>query len=122
MTVKERLHHLVEALPETELETAARVLEALHATADPVAWALDNAPDNDDVNGGLTEARAEMAAGHTIPRRQIAATDRQINRLVYELYVLTDEEIGIVEGSQRSSSVRYERPQMMQSRESSGSM
>jgi hypothetical protein len=29
---------------------------------------------------------------------QITATDRQIDRLVYELYGLTDEEIAIVEG------------------------
>ena len=30
--------------------------------------------------------------------RQIAATDRQIDNLVYELYGLTEEEIKIVEG------------------------
>lgn len=30
-------------------------------------------------------------------RRQIEATDRQIDRLVYELYGLTEEEIAIVE-------------------------
>jgi len=29
---------------------------------------------------------------------QIAATDRQIDRLVYELYSLTEEEIALVEG------------------------
>jgi hypothetical protein len=29
---------------------------------------------------------------------QIAATDRQIDRLVYELYGLTEEEIKVVEG------------------------
>jgi hypothetical protein len=29
--------------------------------------------------------------------RQIEATDRQIDRLVYELYGLTEEEVGIVE-------------------------
>jgi hypothetical protein len=29
---------------------------------------------------------------------QISATDRQIDRLVYELYALTPEEIAIVEG------------------------
>ena len=32
-------------------------------------------------------------------QRQIDATDRQIDRLVYELYGLTEEEIGIVEES-----------------------
>lgn len=35
----------------------------------------------------------------TIIQRQIDATDRQIDRLVYELYGLTDEEIAIVEVS-----------------------
>jgi len=30
-------------------------------------------------------------------QRQIDASDRQIDRLVYELYELTEEEIGIVE-------------------------
>ena len=30
--------------------------------------------------------------------QQIAATDKEINALVYELYDLTDEEIKIVEG------------------------
>jgi len=34
--------------------------------------------------------------------RQIAATDREIDRLVYELYGLTDEEIAIVEEGTRS--------------------
>lgn len=32
-------------------------------------------------------------------KRQIDVTDRQINKLVYELYGLTDEEISVVEGS-----------------------
>jgi hypothetical protein len=31
-------------------------------------------------------------------QRQIAATDNQIDALVYELYGLTEEEIAIVEG------------------------
>ncbi len=30
---------------------------------------------------------------------QLAATDRQIDRLVYELYNLTEEEIALVEGT-----------------------
>jgi adenine-specific DNA-methyltransferase len=32
-------------------------------------------------------------------QRQIAATDRQIDRLVYQLYALTNEEIALVEGA-----------------------
>ncbi len=47
---------------------------------------------------------AVPAARHGNPRtnrldRQIAATDRQIDRLVYDLYGLTDEEIALVEGA-----------------------
>ena len=34
----------------------------------------------------------------TVLQRQIDATDRQIDQLVYELYELTDEEIAVVEG------------------------
>ena len=44
----------------------------------------------------LTEAKT----GHeqTLLQRQIDATDHQIDKLVYELYGLTEEEIKIVEG------------------------
>ncbi len=34
----------------------------------------------------------------TLLARQLAATDREIDKLVYELYGLTEEEIKIVEG------------------------
>jgi hypothetical protein len=34
-------------------------------------------------------------------KRQIAATDRQIDQLVYELYGLMEKEIGIVEGGEK---------------------
>jgi len=34
----------------------------------------------------------------TALQRQIAATDREIDRLVYELYGLTEAEVGVVEG------------------------
>ena len=37
----------------------------------------------------------------TLLARRIEATDRQIDRLVYELYGLTEEEIGIVETASR---------------------
>lgn len=44
---------------------------------------------------------AKAATGHeqTLVKRQIDAVDRQIDRLVYELYGLTEEEIAIVEGA-----------------------
>jgi len=37
----------------------------------------------------------------TTLQRQITATDNQIDRLVYALYGLTDDEIRIVEGASR---------------------
>jgi hypothetical protein len=50
----------------------------------------------------------QLAAARTPPERtvlqnQIDATDAQIDRLVYELYGLTDAEIAIVEGSARAT-------------------
>jgi len=44
----------------------------------------------------LPEARTPHE--QTALQRQIEATDRQIDALVYELYSLTEEEIEIVEG------------------------
>ena len=43
-------------------------------------------------------AAARAAHDKTLIQRQIDATDRQIDRLVYDLYGLRDEEIRIVEG------------------------
>ena len=45
----------------------------------------------------LTEAKTGQE--QTLIKRQIDATDRQIDKLVYELYGLTPEEIAIVEGN-----------------------
>jgi type II restriction/modification system DNA methylase subunit YeeA len=45
----------------------------------------------------LQEAR--IPHEQTALQRQIEATDRQIDALVYELYGLTEEEIKIIEGS-----------------------
>jgi hypothetical protein len=42
---------------------------------------------------------ATIRADRKLYQRQIQATDRQIDALVYELYGLTDEEIAIVEGA-----------------------
>ena len=50
-----------------------------------------------DLNKQLAEAKAPQAK--TVLQRRIEATDRQIDRLVYELYELTEDEIKIVEGS-----------------------
>ena len=42
-------------------------------------------------------ANAKTPTAKELLQRQIDATDRQIDGLVYELYELTEEEIGIVE-------------------------
>jgi hypothetical protein len=48
----------------------------------------------------LHKQLAESRTGHDTNsiQRQIDATDRLIDRLVYELYGLTEEEIAVVEG------------------------
>jgi hypothetical protein len=42
-------------------------------------------------------AEAKNPQAHTLLHRQIEAADRQIDRLVYALYGLTEEDIRIVE-------------------------
>ena len=48
----------------------------------------------------LNKQLADAKTGHeqTLLQRQLDATDQQIDKLVYELYELTKEEIAIVEG------------------------
>lgn len=76
MTVKERLHRLVDLLPEREEPIATRFLEILAASRDPVLLAHLLAPDDeedadDDRDGGLTEARAEASVAHEEARRRL---------------------------------------------------
>jgi predicted nucleic acid-binding Zn-ribbon protein len=47
-------------------------------------------------------SEAKTSHEQTLLQRQIEATDKQIDRLVYELYGLTEEEIGIVKGKAAS--------------------
>jgi hypothetical protein len=44
-------------------------------------------------------AAAKTGQEKTVLQRQIEGTDRQIDKLVYELYGLTDDEIAIVEAA-----------------------
>jgi hypothetical protein len=50
-----------------------------------------------ELNSALSKAKT--AHERTVIERQIEATDREIDRLVYELYGLSDEEIALVEGA-----------------------
>jgi hypothetical protein len=65
------LHRLVDSLPEEDLTTVGRLLVGLSMTVDPVERALllappDDEPDTDDEDGGLSEARQELARGEGI--------------------------------------------------------
>jgi adenine-specific DNA-methyltransferase len=52
-----------------------------------------------DLHKQLPKAKTDFEK--TAIERQIQATDQQIDTLVYGLYGLTEDEIGIVEGGQR---------------------
>ena len=75
MASREALHQLIEELPERDMPAVTRFLQALHATA-PLLTALDAAPpddepDDDDFDGGLTEARADAEAGRGITTAEL---------------------------------------------------
>jgi hypothetical protein len=70
------LHRLVDSLPEEDLATAGRLLVGLAATADVVERALllappDDEPDTDNDDGGLTEARRELACREGITTEEL---------------------------------------------------
>jgi hypothetical protein len=66
-------------------------------------------PPDSTATGGWSYTARDGAAAAVYPRatppeqtaltRQVAATDTQIDRLVYDLYGLTEDEIQIVEGA-----------------------
>lgn len=72
MTEKERLHALVEALPEPEVHAALRFMEYLrHEASDPVARALREAPFDD-----------EPLTDEDIAELEASERDRQEGRVV----------------------------------------
>jgi hypothetical protein len=62
---RDRLHDLVDALPEGEFATAARVLEALGSPRDytTVTAPIDDEPETEEERLAVEEARADVAAG-----------------------------------------------------------
>lgn len=50
----------------------------------------------------LASLTGPETAKRTVIGHQIPVTDRRIDRLVYELYGLTDEEIAVVDGATAS--------------------
>lgn len=72
MTTKERLHELVDALPESEVGTAIRILDALRATADPFASAPeDDEPTTDEDRAAIREGREAYRTGHVRPWAEV---------------------------------------------------
>jgi hypothetical protein len=77
MITRDDLHKLVDRLPESELESARRVLEYLDKRAsDPLLRALAEAPEDDEEEtpeeaAAVEEARQEVARGEAIPWEQI---------------------------------------------------
>lgn len=76
MTTRERLHELIEQLPEGEIEVARRYLEYLRDASDPVLSALLEAPDDDEPEGAeeraaLQEAYEDLRAGNIVSHEQL---------------------------------------------------
>lgn len=76
MAGREPLHRLIDELQEEDLPAVARVLQALRNSPDPVMAALDAAPiddepDDDDFDGGLSEARKDAEAGRGITTEEL---------------------------------------------------
>lgn len=64
MTNREALHRLIDELPEADVPLTERMLRAMAAP-------VDDEPDDDDFDGGLTAARDELARGEGIHHDEI---------------------------------------------------
>jgi hypothetical protein len=78
MTVKEKLHRLVDTLPDSELQTAERFLEYLNTVGlTPLEHALMSAHEDDEEETeeereATDRARADLAAGRVVSDEQLA--------------------------------------------------
>jgi hypothetical protein len=75
MVSKEGLHQLIDALPESELDKAARLLAALETT-DPVLRALllapeDDEPETDEERAAVDEAREAARRGEVFTLEEV---------------------------------------------------
>ena len=76
MTTKDKLHHLVDQLPECELRAAQRFLEYLRDTGDPVLRAFMEAPEDDEPETeeereAVEEALEDFKAGRVFTHEEI---------------------------------------------------
>lgn len=71
MRERERLHALVDTLPESELQSALRFLEDLAAEDPAPCWSLSDAPVDDepltaDDEAALAEAEQDLTEGRVV--------------------------------------------------------
>lgn len=78
MTTKERIHELVERLPQISEEHAEAYLRYLLETGDPVLAALHSAPVDDEPE--TEEERAAVEEGREAWRRGDVVTDEELRR------------------------------------------
>ena len=77
MVNKDKLHRLIDELPESEVSAAERYLEYLRlAGHDPVLHAVLNAPDDDEPEtdeeqAAVAEARRDVAAGRLVDLEEV---------------------------------------------------
>jgi hypothetical protein len=74
MTVRERLHRIVDELPEPDAERALRALERWRD--DPVALALaaapfDDEPETDEERRAIEQARDEVRRGDVVSAEEV---------------------------------------------------
>jgi hypothetical protein len=73
---REKLHDLIESLPNEDVPTALRVLEALSLSSVPVPIGLrdvpiDDEPETEEERAAVAEARRDLAEGRVIPHDEI---------------------------------------------------
>jgi hypothetical protein len=74
VSVRDTLHRWIDDLREEDLPAAQRALQPLRGIDSliPLDEApLDNEPDDDDFDGGLTEARADVQAGRVVSHDEV---------------------------------------------------
>lgn len=79
-TSRAEMHELVDSLSDEELMAAKRYVEFLRSDyTDPLLWALDTAPEDDEPttpeeDAGAEEARQEYLRGETISLEELKRT------------------------------------------------
>ncbi|MDE0060453.1 MAG: hypothetical protein OXI22_13450 [Defluviicoccus sp.] len=77
---KQRLHRLIDELPDEQVQAAERYLHSLCRDLHPVVRAMRSAPIDDEPltdedRAAIREGRREIAAGHGIPNERIRRRD-----------------------------------------------